>query len=132
MALNDPIADMLTRTRNAIRARHERAVAARSKVCEGIARVLKEEGFVNDYDVIDDGKQGLIRLELKYGPHGEDVIRRIDRVSKPGRRIYRGVDGLPRPLEGLGIGIVSTSSGIVSDRQAREKRVGGEVLCVVE
>ena len=132
MAVTDPIADMLTRIRNAVRNRDARVNLRRSGVCEGIARVLKEEGYINGYDVIDDGKQGILRVDLKYGARGEQVIHAIRRVSKPSCRVYRPVSDLPRPLGGLGIAIVSSSSGILSDRQAREKNVGGELLCTVE
>jgi len=131
MSLSDPIADMLTRVRNALRSRHEIVTAKASKTCEGICRVLKEEGYIADYKRIEDGKQGLLRIYLKYGSQGQDVITDIQRVSKPGMRVYRGSDELPRPLDGLGISVVSTSSGVLSDRQCREKKVGGEVLCTV-
>jgi small subunit ribosomal protein S8 len=131
MSLSDPIADMLTRIRNALRARHEMVNVRASKVCEGICRVLKEEGYIEDYKRIEDAKQGLLRVYLKYGPLGQDVITEIKRVSTPGRRVYRGVEDLPRPLGGMGISVVSTSSGIFSDRQCRANMVGGEVLCTV-
>ena len=132
MSLSDPIADMLTRIRNALRSRHATVNAPASNICEGICSVLKEEGYINDCDKIDDGNQGHLRIHLKYGALGEDVITTIRRVSRPGCRIYRGVDDIPRPLGGMGISIVSTSEGILSDRQCRSKKVGGEVLCVVE
>ena len=132
MGLSDPIADMLTRIRNAVRNKEPEVMVRRSKVCVGIAKVLQDEGYINGYDLIDDDKQGLIRVHLKYGPRGEQVIHHLKRVSKPSRRIYRGVEDLPRVLNGLGISIVSTSSGILSDREAREKRAGGELLCTVE
>jgi small subunit ribosomal protein S8 len=131
MSLSDPIADMLTRVRNALRARHEIVNVRASKVCEGICRVLKEEGYIEDYKRVEDNKQGLLRMYLKYGPLGEDVVTKIQRVSTPGCRVYRGKSELPRPLNGLGISIVSTSSGVLSDRQCREKSVGGEILCYV-
>jgi len=132
MSLSDPIADMLTRIRNALRSRHAVVNAPASKVCEGICLVLKEEGYLEDCARIDDANQGQLRIYLKYGPLGEDVITTIRRVSRPGCRIYRGVEELPRPLDGMGISIVSTSEGVLSDRQCRSKNVGGEVLCVVE
>ncbi|MBX3365236.1 MAG: 30S ribosomal protein S8 [Phycisphaeraceae bacterium] len=132
MSLSDPIADMLTRIRNAGRTRKRTVTVLNSKVNRGIADVLKREGYVNDFDVIEDGRQGLIRLNLKYGPRGETVLHRIDRVSKPGRRVYSGVDDLERPLQGLGILVVSTSKGVLSDRMCREQRLGGEVLALVE
>ncbi len=132
MALSDPVADMLTRIRNAVRNRAKEVVCKNSKVNRGIAEVLRSEGYIRGFDVIEDGHQGLIRVHLKYGPRGEMVLNRIDRVSRPGCRVYRKVDDLPRPLQGLGIAVVSTSSGVLSDRACREKRVGGEVLCTVE
>ncbi|MFP4144514.1 MAG: 30S ribosomal protein S8 [Phycisphaeraceae bacterium] len=132
MALSDPIADMLTRIRNAVRNDNRTVDCLNSKICAGIAKVLKEEGYVADYSVIDDGRQGVLRLELRYGPHGEKLINRLQRESRPGRRVYRKVDDLPRPLGGLGIAIVSTSRGVLSDRQARSEHVGGEWLCTVE
>ena len=131
MSLSDPIADMLTRLRNALRSRHEVVNVRASKVCEGIARVLKTEGYISDYKRIEDGKQGLLRIYLKYGPQGQEVISEIKRVSKPGLRIYRSAQELPRPMDGLGISVISTSAGVFSDRQCREKNVGGEVLAVV-
>jgi small subunit ribosomal protein S8 len=132
MGLNDPIADMLTRVRNAVRNRSEHVDVRNSKICQGIARVLKEEGYIADFAVIDDGKQGILRIDLRYGPHGEQLIRQLRRDSKPGRRLYRKVAELPRPLGGLGIAIVSTPRGVLSDRQARQQNVGGELLCTVE
>lgn len=132
MALSDPIADMLTRIRNAGRNRVKTVTVLNSKVNRGIADVLVNEGYINAFDVIEDGRQGLIRITLRYGPSGERVLNRIDRVSKPGRRVYQKVEELPRPLQGLGIAVVSTSRGVLSDRKCREERVGGEVLCVVE
>jgi small subunit ribosomal protein S8 len=131
MSLSDPIADMLTRIRNALRIRHEVVNVRASKICEGVARVLREEGYINDYKRIDDNKQGMIRVYLKYGPTGQDVITEIHRVSKHGCRVYSGVEDLPRVLAGLGIAVVSTSKGVLSDRQCREQSVGGEILCTV-
>ena len=131
MSLSDPIADMLTRIRNALRSRHEIVNVRASNVCDGICRVLKEEGYINEYKRIEDGKQGLLRVYLKYGSRGEDVVTEIKRVSKPGLRSYGGVADIPRPLNGLGISIVSTSKGVLSDRQCREQKVGGEILCTV-
>lgn len=131
MSLSDPIADMLTRIRNALRARHETVNIRASNVCEGIAKVLKEAGYINDYKRIEDGKQGLLRVYLKYGPMGEDVVTEIKRISKPGRRVHNSVKELPRPLNGLGIAVVSTSKGVLSDSACRRENVGGEVLCTV-
>ena len=132
MSLQDPVADMLTRIRNAVRNREPQVAILKSGVCLGIADVLKEEGYIRGYDVIDDGRQGLIRVDLKYGPRGEQVIHALKRVSRPSCRVYRKVDDLPRVLDGLGIAIVSTSRGIFSDRKARQEKVGGELLCIVE
>ncbi len=132
MALSDPIADMLVRIRNAVQNHSTRVDCLNSKVCAGIAEVLKDEGYISDYDRIDDGRQGILRIHLRYGPHGERIINLMRRESKPGRRVYSKLNDLPRPLAGLGIAIVSTSKGVLSDRQAREARVGGELLCTVE
>lgn len=132
MSMSDPIADMLTRVRNALRNRSKVVDCLNSKVCRGIADVLRDEGYIEGYDVIDDGRQGLIKVRLKYGPRGEQLIHKIKRESKPGCRVYRKVDDIPRPLQGLGIAVVSTSRGVFSDRRCREERVGGELLCTVE
>jgi small subunit ribosomal protein S8 len=132
MSLQDPIADMLTRMRNAVRNRAPQVTILKNSVCIGIAQVLKQEGYINGFDIIDDGKQGLVRIDLKYGPRGEKVIHALKRVSRPSCRVYRKVEELPRVLDGLGIAIVSTSRGILSDRKAREEKVGGELLCTVE
>jgi len=131
MATSDPIADMLTRIRNAIRISRKRVRVERSKVCMGIAHTLKQEGYITDYMSIDDTGQGVIDVDLKYGQHGEKVILDIQRVSRPGRRVYCGVDDLKRVRDGLGISVVSTSKGVLSDRQCRKERIGGEVLCTV-
>ena len=127
----DPIADMLTRIRNANRVGRRLVVIPKSKICLGIAQVLKDEGYIDSYDAIDDARQGQIRVKLKYSLSGEKVIHTLDRESKPGRRVYRKVDELPRILNGMGIVVVSTSKGVMSDRKAREANVGGELLCVV-
>ncbi len=131
MSLNDPIADMLTRIRNGFRANKETVEVKASKLCEGLAQVLKTEGYINDYDRIDDGKQGILRIDLKYDKLGRPAVTEIQRTSKPGRRIYSNVDDLPHVLDGLGIVVVSTSKGIMSDRKCREEKVGGEILCMV-
>ena len=128
---SDPIADMLTRIRNAVRERKKQVSVPSSKFKVGIARVLKDEGYIADFDVIDDAKQGLLRIDLKYGPRGEDLIHFIKRESRSGRRLYLGVEDIPRVLDGLGIAVVSTSQGILSDRVCREKKVGGELVCSV-
>jgi small subunit ribosomal protein S8 len=127
----DPIADMLTRIRNANRVGRRMVLIPRSKICLGIAQVLKDEGYIEQYDSIDDSKQGQIRVKLKYALNGEKVIHDIDRESKPGRRVYKGVEDLPRVLNGMGIVVISTSKGVMSDRKAREANVGGELLCTV-
>lgn len=132
MAFSDPIADMLTRIRNATRNQADQVRILNSKVCRGIADVLKSEGYINGYDVIEDGRQGIIRVDLKYGPRGEQLIHVIKRESKPGCRVYRKVTELPRPLAGLGIAILTTPKGVLSDRQCRDEKVGGELLCTVE
>lgn len=132
MPTTDPIADMLTRIRNATRNRNKMVNCLNSRVCRGIADVLRDEGYILGYDVIEDGRQGQIRVRLKYGPRGEQLIHKLERRSKPGRRMYQGVEELPKPLQGLGIAIVSTSRGVLSDRKCRQERVGGELLCVVE
>jgi len=129
---SDPIADMLTRIRNAARVRRRQVRIPSSKIKVGIAKVLKDEGFIIGYDVVEDTKQGILRIDLKYGPRGENVIHGLKRVSRVGCRVYNGVDDLPRVMDGLGIAIVSTPAGVLSDRSCREKRVGGEVLCTVE
>lgn len=122
---------MLTRIRNANRVGRRMVLIPRSKICTGIAQVLKDEGYVEDFDVIEDSAQGQIRVKLKYALNGDKVIHRIDRESKPGRRVYRGVKDLPNVLNGMGIAVVSTSKGVMSDRRAREQNVGGELLCTV-
>jgi small subunit ribosomal protein S8 len=128
----DPIADMLTRIRNANRVGRRMVLINKSKICTGIAQVLKDEGYIEDFDVIDDAvKQGQIRVKLKYSSSGAKVIHELDRESKPGRRVYRKVDDLPKVLNGMGIAVVSTSKGVMSDRKARENNVGGELLCTV-
>jgi small subunit ribosomal protein S8 len=127
----DPIADMLTRIRNANRVGRRLVVVPKSKICSGIAQVLKDEGFIEDFDAIDDGKQGTIRIKLRYTINGEKVIHEIKRVSKAGCRVYSAVTALPNVLNGMGISIVSTSKGVMSDRKAREANVGGELLCQV-
>ena len=129
----DPIADMLTRIRNANRVGRRMVLIRNSKICAGIAQVLKDEGYIEEYDVVEDTThQGQIRVKLKYASNGEKVIHALDRESKPGRRVYRKVGDLPRVLNGMGIAVVSTSKGVMSDRRARESNVGGELLCTVQ
>jgi len=131
MSLSDPIADMLTRIRNAVRINSKKVNIRASKICEGIAAVLKKEGYIEDFDLIDDAKQGIIRVVLKYDLNGRSVINEITRISKPGRRIYSSVDDLPHVLGGMGIAIVSTSKGVMSDDNCRKENVSGEILCTV-
>jgi small subunit ribosomal protein S8 len=131
MSLNDPIADMLTRVRNACRAGHRRVDMPISKLKIEIARVLKENHFVHDFKVLDDGRHGVLRLYLKYTDEDRPVIRSLQRVSRPGLRRYVGADSIPKVRSGLGIAILSTSRGVMSDREARSQRVGGEVLAHV-
>jgi len=129
--MTDPIADMLTRIRNGNSVKHESVDVPASNIKKEIAQILLDEGFIKGYDVIEDGKQGIIRIELKYGSHGEKVISGIKRISKPGLRVYVKSDEIPRVLGGLGIAILSTSKGIMTDKKARKEGIGGEVLCYV-
>ena len=131
MSQQDLTADMLTRIRNAVRNHAPTVSCLNNKLNRGIAQVLTDEGFVDGFDVIDDGRQGRVDVHLRYGERGENVINLIKRESKPGRRVYRSVDDIPRPLGGLGIAIVSTSSGVMSDRKCRTENVGGEVVATV-
>ena len=131
MQITDPIADMLTRIRNANTAKHETVDVPASNMKKAIAEILNEEGYIAGYQIIEDGKQGVIRIALKYGPNKEKVISGLKRVSKPGLRIYAGAEELPRVLKGLGIAIVSTSKGIMTDKAARKQNIGGEVLAFV-
>jgi len=131
MSLSDPIADMLTRIRNAVRINRENVSIKKSNICEGIATVLKQEGYIEDFDRIDDGKQGILRVTLKYDQGGRPIINEITRISKPGKRIYSSVEQLPHVLGGMGIAIVSTSKGVMSDRSCRQNNIGGEILCTV-
>ena len=129
--MTDPIADMLTRIRNAVRVELPTVDMPLSKVKRGVADVLKREGYIWDFEEIPAKPANGLRINLKYGPNGERVIRHISRVSKPGNRVYSGAGGLRPVLNGLGITILSTSSGVISDREARQRKVGGEVLCEV-
>ena len=132
MSMQDPIADMLTRIRNANRVGRKAVLVKASKVCRGIASVLKDEGYIEDHeDVSDPTGQGLLRVHLKYTLSGDKAIREIKRLSKPGRRVYSGVEEMPQVLGGLGIHVVSTSRGVMSDRKCRAEKVGGELLCQV-
>ena len=131
MQITDPIADMLTRIRNANNAKHDTVDVPASNMKKSIAQILLEEGYIKNFQLIDDGTQGVIRITLKYGAGKEKVISGLRRVSKPGLRVYAGADELPKVLRGLGIAIVSTSKGIMTDKKAREAHVGGEVLAFV-
>ena len=127
--MTDPIADMLTRIRNAVRVERPHVDMPISKVKRGVAEVLKREGYIWDWKQIEDEPVSHLRLELKYGPNGERVIQTIKRVSKPGRRVYTRAKDLRPVLNGLGISVISTSRGVISDREARQRNLGGEVIC---
>ncbi len=131
MAMTDPIADMLTRIRNANMVRHEIVEIPASNVKREIADILKREGFIRDAEYIEDTKQGIIRVFLKYGPNNERVITGLKRISKPGLRVYAKTEEVPRVLGGLGIAIISTSQGVLTDKEARNKKTGGEVLAYI-
>lgn len=131
MVMTDPIADFLTRVRNANMAKHESLEVPASKIKRDIAEILKNEGFVRDVEYIDDNKQGIIRVFLKYGKNNERVISGIRRISKPGLRSYVKADAVPKVLNGLGIAILSTSEGVMTDKDARAKKIGGEVIAYV-
>ena len=131
MHITDPIADMLTRIRNANSARHETVDVPASNMKKSIAQILLDEGYIKSFQLIDDGTQGVIRITLKYNAGKERVITNLRRVSKPGLRVYAGADELPRVLRGLGIAIVSTSKGVMTDKEARKAHIGGEVLAFV-
>ena len=131
MVMTDPIADLLTRIRNANSVYHDKVEIPASKIKQAIVQILKEEGFIKDYEKVADSKQGVLRLSLKYGPNREKVITGIKRISKPGLRVYAKSEQLPRVLGGLGIAIISTSKGIMSDKTARREGLGGEVIAYV-
>ncbi len=131
MVMTDPMADMLTRIRNASNAKHQTVDIPGSNMKKSVANILLEEGFIKGFDVIEDGKQGVLRVQLKYGQNKEKLITGIKRISKPGLRVYVNSDEIPRVLGGLGIAVLSTSKGIVTDKIARKNGVGGEVICYV-
>lgn len=131
MTMTDPIADFLTRIRNAVMAGKDRVDVPASRLKLELTKILKEEGFIRTFKVLEEGPQGTIRLYLRYSPEGEPAIHGIERVSRPGRRVYMGVDELPLVRRGIGIAVVSTSKGLMTDAKAREMRVGGEVMCKV-
>ena len=131
MTMTDPIADMLTRIRNANTVGHETVEIPASKMKKAIAEILKEEGYIEDFEVIEDDKQGIIKVTMKYGANKEKVISGIKKISKPGLKVYAKAQDVPKVLGGLGVAIISTSKGIVSDKEARKLGVGGEVICYV-
>ena len=131
MTMTDPIADMLTRIRNANTVGHDTVDIPASKMKKSIAGILTEEGYIKGFDVIDDNKQGMIRVQMKYGPDKERVITGIKKISKPGLKVYAKASDVPKVLGGLGIAIISTSKGVISDKEARRLGVGGEVICYV-
>ncbi len=131
MTMTDPIADMLTRIRNANTVGHDVVEIPASKMKKSIAEILLEEGYIGGYDVVDDNKQGIIKVQMKYGANKEKVINGIKKISKPGLKVYAKANEVPRVLGGLGIAIISTSKGVISDREARKLGVGGEVICYV-
>ena len=131
MVMTDPIADMLTRIRNANTVKHNNLELPASKIKREVADILKREGFIRDYEYIEDNKQGILRIFLKYGANNERVITGLKRISKPGLRVYAKADEMPRVLGGLGIAVISSSSGILSDKEARQQQVGGEVLAYI-
>ncbi|MDI6631353.1 MAG: 30S ribosomal protein S8 [Bacillota bacterium] len=131
MVMTDPIADFLTRIRNANMIYHSTVEIPASKMKIALAQILKDEGFIKDYELIEDGKQGIIRIYLKYGANRERVITGLKRISKPGLRVYARKDQVPRVLGGLGVAILSTSKGIMTDKQARKMKLGGEVICYI-
>ena len=129
MSMSDPLADMLTRIRNAGMVRYETVDVPMSNLKVGVAKVLREAGYIENYEIVEDSKQGTLRITLKYGPNDERVISGIRRVSKPGLRQYVKADDIPRVMSGLGISILSTSKGVITDREARRLHIGGEILC---
>ncbi len=129
--MTDPIADMLTRVRNGNDAKHSSVDIPASNIKKDLAEILTQEGFIKGFDVIEDGKQGVLRVELKYGANNEKVMSGIRRISKPGLRVYVKADEVPKVLGGLGVALVSTSQGIMTDKDARKKGIGGEVICYV-
>lgn len=131
MSLNDPIADFLTRIRNASGARHSKVDVPASKIIKEMTRIFLEEGYIRNYTTIDDFKQGIVRIYLKYGEDRKSAINGLERVSRPGIRRYTNVRNIPRVLNGLGIAVLSTPKGILTDKQARKEKVGGEILCYV-
>jgi small subunit ribosomal protein S8 len=131
MSMSDPLADFLTRIRNGVKANFDSVEMPLSKLKVSVAKVLKEEGYINDYQVLDQGVQGTLKIDLKYGPDNEKVITGIRRVSKPGLRQYSKSGRIPKVMSGLGVAILTTSQGVITDREARRRNIGGEILCEV-
>jgi len=131
MVVTDPVADFLTRIRNGNMVMHETVEVPGSKLKMGLAQIMKDEGYIKDYEYIDDGKQGIIRIYLKYGPNREKVITGLKRISKPGLRVYVKKDEIPKVLGGLGTAVISTSQGLMTDKKARKAGLGGEVICYI-
>jgi small subunit ribosomal protein S8 len=131
MVVTDPIADMLTRIRNALVAKHETVEVPASNIKRAIAEILAQEGYISGFTNIDDGKQGILKITLKYGAKDQRIISGLKKISKPGLRVYAKKDQIPRVLGGLGVAIISTSKGVMTDKQAREEGLGGEVLCFI-
>ena len=131
MVMTDPIADFLTRIRNANTVRQDKVEVPASRIKQGLANILKDEGLIKDVEYIEDGKQGILRLYLKYGSNREKVITGLKRISKPGLRVYARKDQVPKVLGGLGVAVVSTSKGLMTDKQARKEGLGGEILCYI-
>lgn len=131
MAMTDPIADLLTRIRNGNMVMHETVEVPSSRIKMSISEILREEGYIKDYEYIEDGKQGIIRIYLKYGPNKEKVITGLKRISKPGLRVYVKKDEIPKVLGGLGTAVISTSKGLMTDKNARTAKLGGEVICYI-
>ena len=131
MSMTDPIADLLTRMRNALLAKHDRLDVPASKLKASVCALFKQEGYIEDYEVVEDTPQNKLRIYLRYNDRGTPAIRRLARVSKPGRRVYRGADEIKPVLNGLGVAFVSTSKGLLTDRDARKQRAGGEILCEI-
>lgn len=131
MSMNDLTADLLTRIRNAVRNHAAKVDCINNRLNRGVTQVLVNEGYLTSFEVVEDGRQGILRIQLKYGPRGEQILNQVDRVSTVGRRVYSRVEKIPRPLQGLGTAIISTSRGVMSDRQCRKENVGGEVIAIV-
>jgi small subunit ribosomal protein S8 len=131
MTMTDPIADYLTRVRNAVQGGKDRCDVPVSRLKLELSKILQEEGFIRTFKVIEEGTQGMLRLYLRFSAEGEPAIQGLERVSRPGRRVYRGVDELPKVRSGIGVAVISTSKGLMTDTQARDKRLGGEVMCRV-